>query len=35
MHSPVEMVQLSDVHDAARLIATMVRRLEAGTAFTR
>jgi endoglucanase len=35
MHSPVEMVQLSDVHDAARLIAAMVRRLEAGTAFTR
>jgi putative aminopeptidase FrvX len=30
MHSPVEMVQLDDVENAARLIATFVRRLEPG-----
>jgi putative aminopeptidase FrvX len=30
MHSPVEMVQLDDVENAARLIAAFVRRLEPG-----
>jgi endoglucanase len=35
MHSPVETVELSDVHAAARLIAAFCRRLEPGTAFTR
>ena len=30
MHSPVEMVQLDDVENAARLIAAFARRLEAG-----
>jgi endoglucanase len=35
MHSPVETVQLSDVHDAARLIAAFCQRLEPGTSFER
>ena len=35
MHSPAEMVQLSDVHAAARLIAAFCRALEPGTTFTR
>jgi endoglucanase len=35
MHSPVETVQLSDVQDAARLIAAFCRRLEPGTSFER
>jgi putative aminopeptidase FrvX len=30
MHSPVEMVQLDDVDNAAKLIAAFVRRLEPG-----
>jgi putative aminopeptidase FrvX len=35
MHSPVEMVQLDDVENTARLIAAFARRLEAGTDFRR
>lgn len=35
MHSPVEMVQLSDVHAAARLIAAAARRLTSDVSFTR
>jgi endoglucanase len=35
MHSPVETVQLSDVHEAARLIAAFCRALEPGTSFVR
>jgi endoglucanase len=35
MHSPVETVQLSDVHAAAQLIAAFCRALEPGTTFTR
>jgi endoglucanase len=35
MHSPVEMVQLDDVENAARLIAAFARRLEPGTSFLR
>jgi endoglucanase len=35
MHSPVEMVQLDDVANAARLIAAFARRLSAGTSFAR
>jgi putative aminopeptidase FrvX len=35
MHSSVEMVQLSDVHAAAKLIAAFCRRLEPGTTFER
>jgi endoglucanase len=35
MHSPVEMVQLDDVHNAARLIAAVARRLEPGMSFAR
>lgn len=35
MHSPVEMVQLSDVHNAARLIAAFARRLDSRTDFRR
>jgi len=35
MHSPVETVQLSDVHDAARLIAAFCRALEPGAALER
>ena len=30
MHSPVEMVQLDDVENAAKLIAAFTRRLEPG-----
>ena len=32
MHSPVEMVQLDDVHAAARLIAAFAQRLTRGPA---
>jgi endoglucanase len=35
MHSPVEVVQLSDVEDCARLIAAFARRLTADTSFAR
>jgi len=35
MHSPVEMVQLSDIEAAAQLIAAFARRLEPGTSFAR
>jgi endoglucanase len=35
MHSPVEMVHLDDVANAARLIAAFARRLEPGTTFER
>ena len=35
MHSPVEVVQLSDVEACARLIAAFAQRLEAGTTFVR
>lgn len=35
MHSPVEMVQLSDVQAAARLIAAFCRSLDAGATFSR
>jgi putative aminopeptidase FrvX len=35
MHSPVETVQLSDVTDAARLLAAFCRSLAAGAAFSR
>ena len=35
MHSPVEMVDLTDIEQAARLIAAFARRLAAGTAFAR
>jgi endoglucanase len=35
MHSPVEMVQLDDVENSARLIAAFARRLEAGVSFER
>ena len=35
MHSPVEMVQLDDVHACARLIAAFARRLAPGTSFER
>jgi endoglucanase len=35
MHSPVEMIQLDDVHNAARLIAAFARRLEPGVSFKR
>ena len=35
MHSPVEMVDLDDVANAARLIAAFARRLEPGTSFDR
>jgi endoglucanase len=33
MHSPVELVQLDDVHACARLIAAFALRLERGTSF--
>lgn len=33
MHSPVELVQVQDVHDAARLIAEMALRLDADTSL--
>jgi endoglucanase len=35
MHSPVEMVDLGDIEQAARLIAAFARRLAAGTTFRR
>jgi putative aminopeptidase FrvX len=35
MHSPVELVELEDVANAARLIAAFARRLEPGTRFER
>jgi endoglucanase len=35
MHSPVEMVQLDDVENVARLIVEFAKRLEPGTTFTR
>jgi endoglucanase len=35
MHSPVEVVQLDDVHNAAKLIATFARRLQSGFDFRR
>jgi endoglucanase len=35
MHSPVEMVQLDDVHACARLIAAFARSLSAETSFAR
>jgi putative aminopeptidase FrvX len=35
MHSPVELVQLQDVHDCARLIAAAALRLERETSFAR
>jgi putative aminopeptidase FrvX len=35
MHSPVELVQLDDVHNAAKLIAAFAQRLGPGTSFER
>jgi len=35
MHSPVELVQLSDVHATARLIAAMALALDDETSFAR
>jgi putative aminopeptidase FrvX len=35
MHSPVELVELADVHAAARLIAAAARTLDANTSFAR
>jgi putative aminopeptidase FrvX len=35
MHSPVEMVQMDDVHNAARLLAAFAQRLEPGVSFKR
>jgi putative aminopeptidase FrvX len=35
MHSPVEMVDLADIEQAARLAAAFAQRLTAGTAFAR
>ena len=35
MHSPVEMVQLDDIANAARLAAAVAKRLTAETAFAR
>jgi putative aminopeptidase FrvX len=35
MHSPVEMVQLDDIANAARLLAAFAQRLTAGTSFER
>jgi endoglucanase len=35
MHSPVELVQLDDVHACARLIAAAALRLDSDTSFTR
>ena len=35
MHSPVEMVQLDDVHARAKLIAAFAQRLTAETSFLR
>ena len=35
MHSPVEMVQLDDIENTARLLAAFVRRLDPATDFRR
>jgi endoglucanase len=35
MHSPVEMVQVEDVENTARLVAAFAQRLHAGMSFTR
>jgi len=35
MHSPVEMVQISDVQDAVKLVAAFALALESGTSFER
>jgi putative aminopeptidase FrvX len=35
MHSPVELVQLEDVHDCARLIAAAALRLDGDSSFAR
>jgi putative aminopeptidase FrvX len=35
MHSPVEMVQLDDVENTAKLLAAFARRLDAGVSFKR
>jgi len=35
MHSPVELVQLGDVHDCARLVAAAALRLQRDTSFAR
>ena len=35
MHSPVEMVQLDDIENTARLLAAFARRLDPGTDFRR
>ena len=35
MHSPVEMVQLDDIANSARLVAAVAQRLTAGTTFAR
>jgi putative aminopeptidase FrvX len=35
MHSPVEMVQLDDVHACAKLIAAFAQSLSAETSFAR
>ena len=35
MHSPVEMVQLDDVENVARLVVEFAKRLEPGTSFVR
>ena len=35
MHSPVEMVQLDDVDNTAKLIAAFAQRLSAGMSFLR
>jgi len=35
MHSPVELVQLDDVHACARLIAAAAQRLDGETSFAR
>jgi endoglucanase len=35
MHSPVEMVQLDDLANVAKLVAEFAKRLEPGTSFTR
>ena len=35
MHSPVELVELADVRNAARLIAAFAQRLGPGTSFER
>jgi putative aminopeptidase FrvX len=35
MHSPVEMVQLDDIENSAKLIAAVAHRLTAETSFAR